>query len=196
MTLDDETRAYLERIAGECASAARDVREIKSSVLVAEKQSTRALEEIGRLRRDVFGSNPPPPAGPGAGAPLVRAMTASQVELEQEIEAVKGDGDAFQGAVLREFSQVRKELAAQSRAMGIAPAVKEAGKGLQQFGRWARTPEGRNFFIAAAAVLACVVSWFKPSPPAAAAVVRVETPSTIVAAPSVDAGPEAANGVR
>lgn len=192
MPLDEETKSYLERILTETSGARRASERAESHCKVAEETAVRAIGEVAQLRRDLYGSKPPPASPPGAssGLPLVRAMTQSQIDLEQEIEETKGDADRFQGAVLREFSAVRRELTKQSTAMGLV----EAGKGLQRFAGWARTPEGRNFFIAAAAVLALVVQTFKPAAPAAAAVVRVETTPAAYAA--VDAGPEGSNGVR
>lgn len=178
----------------------------------AHKASERALARTGELeqglvalRREIFGSKPPPAEPPADGGdappvPLVRRVADSHHELAAELETTQGEVDTFQGNVLREFSLVRAELAAQSRAMGLGPAVveasKEASKGIQRFTRWARTAEGRMFVIAAAAVMTAIASWFRPvPPPPPPAVVRLEAaPSTSVHAPQ--AGTSYAGGVR
>ena len=166
--MDQELREALNGIMGVASEAAKEARS-------ANANSKQAISEVERLRRDVFGSLPPPPNGtapPGADAatlPLARRVADSHAEITVDV-------DDFKGNVLREIGEVRAELARQSQAMGIGAS----------FWRWLRTREGKGVAVACAAAIAAAASWMRPAPaPARIEVVRVEAPSSASsAAPS------------
>ena len=133
MSLDDEElRGILRGVTDQISDVAREGRETNRLV----RDTARGLDE---LRRYVYGSSPPPPGSIGS---QFRDAFQSASDASDAAAGAQDDLADFKGRVMRELGAIRKELAPQSKALGIGVT------GM----RWLSTREGRTLSAAVAAL--------------------------------------------